>query len=214
VSKRPHSPVATPTGLRENGIEPSPRHFWSVSFGVFVVFMASAIPTPLYPLYQARFDFSSVVLTCIFALYVCGTLAVLLLVGNLSDNIGRRPVLLLALGSALLGSLVFIAAEGALGLLAGRAFHGIAVGFFGAAGAAALADLEPRGDRSRAALFATVANMLGLVAGSLLAGELAQYAPLPLRLPWLAETALLVITTVFIWNLGDDWRRPPAGWWR
>jgi MFS family permease len=54
--------------------------------------MASAIPTPLYPLYQDRIGFSGIVLSWIFSLYVCGTLAVLLLVGNLSDNIGRRPV--------------------------------------------------------------------------------------------------------------------------
>lgn len=190
------------------------RGFWSVSFGVFTIFRASAIPTPLYPIYQNRFVFSGVMLTWIFALYVFGTLAVLVLIGNLSDNIGRRPVLLLALGSALLGSFVFIGAEGAPGLLVGRTLHGLAVGVFGAAGAATLADLEPSGDRSCAALFATVANMLGLIAGSLLAGELAQYAPLPLRLPWLVEIALLSIATILIWRLDNDWRRPAPGWWR
>ena len=176
--------------------------------------MASALPTPLYPLYQDRIGFSGAVLSWIFSLYVCGTLAVLLLVGNLSDNIGRRPVLLLALASALLGSLAFLVLPGISGFLVGRTLHGIAVGVFGAAGAATLADLEPHGDRSRAALFATVANMLGLVAGSLLSGELAQYAPLPLRLPWLAEIAFLFIAMVLIWNLNDDWRRPSPGWWR
>lgn len=198
-------------GLSE---KPPRRAFWSVSFGVLVVFMASAIPTPLYPLYQDKLGFSGVVLSLIFSLYVCGTLAVLLLVGNLSDNIGRRPVLLLALASALLGSLAFLALPGISGLLVGRTLHGIAVGVFGAAGAATLADLEPHGDRSRAALFATVANMLGLVVGSLLSGELAQYAPLPLRLPWLVEIAFLMVATILIWNLSNDWRRPSPGWWR
>jgi predicted MFS family arabinose efflux permease len=176
--------------------------------------MASAIPTPLYPLYQDKLGFSAVVLSWIFSLYVCGTLAVLLLVGNLSDNVGRRPVLLLALASALLGSLAFLALPGISGLLVGRTLHGVAVGVFGAAGAATLADLEPHGDRSRAALFATLPNMLGLVVGSLLSGELAQYAPFPLRLPWLAEIAFLLSATILIWNLNDDWRRPSTGWWR
>ena len=72
----------------------SERGFRSVAFGVFVVFLASAIPTPLYPLYQHSFGFSGLMLTVIFALYVVGTLAVLILAGNLSDLTGRRPVLL------------------------------------------------------------------------------------------------------------------------
>ena len=98
-------------------------------------------------------------------------MAILLLIGNISGKIGRRPVLLFALGCALAGSVVFFVADCIAELLIGRLFHGIAVGILGAASAAALVDLEPRCDRSRAALFATVANMAGLVGGSLLAGN-------------------------------------------
>ncbi len=192
----------------------SARAFWSVAFGVFVVFMASAIPTPLYPLYQAPFGFSGLMLTAIFALYVVGTLAVLVLAGNLSDLIGRRPVLLLGLAAALAGSVAFLFANGITGLLVGRLLHGVAVGVFGAAGAATLLDLEPNGNRSRAALFATVANMAGLVAGSLLAGGLAQYAPLPFRLVWLLELAALAAASVLIWRLPNDRHPAPPGWWR
>lgn len=188
--------------------------FWIVSFGVLVVFMASAIPTPLYPLYQSRFVFSEMTLTWVFAAYVFATLAVLLLIGNISDHVGRRSVLLAALGAAILGSITFFVAQGVPGLLIGRALHGIAVGIFGAAGAATLADLEPSGNGMRAALFATLANMLGLVAGALTSGELAQYAPLPLRLPWCLEILLLVGVGIPIWQLHNDWRRPPPGWWR
>lgn len=161
--------------------------------------MASAIPTPLYPLYQSRFVFSEMTLTWVFAAYVFATLAVLLLIGNISDHVGRRSVLLAALGAAILGSITFFVAQGVPGLLIGRALHGIAVGIFGAAGAATLADLEPSGNGMRAALFATLANMLGLVAGALTSGELAQYAPLPLRLPWCLEILLLVGVGIPIW---------------
>ncbi|MCZ9339391.1 MFS transporter, partial [Streptomyces sp. TRM76130] len=54
---------------------------------------ASAAPSPLYSVYQQQWHFSARVLTVVFALYVAGLLGALLVVGALSDHVGRRPVL-------------------------------------------------------------------------------------------------------------------------
>jgi predicted MFS family arabinose efflux permease len=188
------------------------RGFWSVSVGIFTVFTASAIPTPLYPLYQGLFGFSALTLTAIFALYVIGTLCALLLLGNLSDYIGRKPVLMLALAATLLGSIAFVAASGTAELFVGRFLCGLAVGMFGAAGAAALSELEPHGDRSRAALFATVANMIGLVVGSLMAGALAQYAPSFLALPWLLQIVFVLASMILLRPLPARRHLPSRPW--
>src|SRR5207342_1549900 len=59
---------------------------------------ASVVPSPLYHVYAQRWHFSPLTLTLIFATYAFGVLAALLLAGRLSDQVGRRPVLIAALG--------------------------------------------------------------------------------------------------------------------
>ncbi|MGW7424165.1 hypothetical protein ACWGJB_29740, partial [Streptomyces sp. NPDC054813] len=57
-----------------------------------VVMMATAsAPSPIYPLYRERWGLSVTMLTVIFAVYVVGLLGALLMVGSLSDQLGRRP---------------------------------------------------------------------------------------------------------------------------
>src|SRR3954453_21016733 len=56
-----------------------------------VVMMGVNLATPLYALYAARFGFSSLVLTAIFAVYAFVLIPSLLLFGRLSDRFGRRP---------------------------------------------------------------------------------------------------------------------------
>jgi transposase InsO family protein len=69
----------------------------------FVTAMAfSAVPTPLYPLYQALDGFSTI--TIVFAVYVVGVLISLMLAGQLSDVIGRKRVLVAALILELAGA--------------------------------------------------------------------------------------------------------------
>jgi MFS family permease len=58
---------------------------------------ASSAPTPLYPIYQREWGFSAITTTVVFAVYAIAVLAALLVVGKISDHVGRRPVLLAAL---------------------------------------------------------------------------------------------------------------------
>jgi hypothetical protein len=61
---------------------------------VFVLFaVALSAPSPLYVVYQQEWRFSATTLTVIFAVYVLALTGSLLVVGALSDHIGRRPVL-------------------------------------------------------------------------------------------------------------------------
>ena len=57
---------------------------------------ASSAPTPLYRLYQQLWQFSPVTLTLIFATYAFTLLGSLLIIGSLSDYIGR-PVIIAAI---------------------------------------------------------------------------------------------------------------------
>ncbi|MEU1620806.1 MFS transporter [Streptomyces sp. NPDC005722] len=154
--------------------------------------VGTTLPTPLYGLYRERIGFSELVVTVVYAVYAIGVIASLLVAGDFSDVLGRRPVLLAALGLSLLSAVCFLFQGGLPLLFAGRLLSGFSAGLLSGAATAAVLELAPPGLRARAGLAATAANMGGLGCGPLLSGVLAQYAPWPLRLPFLAHIALLL----------------------
>ncbi|MBM6399586.1 MFS transporter [Phycicoccus sonneratiae] len=157
-----------------------PVAFVVVGATLGTVLAAASAPSPLYPAYQQAFGFSAATLTVVFAVYVLALLWALLVVGRLSDHLGRRPVLAAAL-VLLLGSLgLFLTADDTSTLLLARVVQGLATGTATAVLGAYLLDLQRYGTQ-RGSLVNGVAPTAGLAVGGLLAGVLAQYAPLPLR---------------------------------
>ena len=82
----------------ENGrSEPARRRGYRLTAGVLLIMMlGGTLPVPLYVLYEKQMGFGPLGVTVVFAAYVLGTLLALVLLGDLSDHIGRRPVLTLA----------------------------------------------------------------------------------------------------------------------
>ncbi|HEY6596026.1 MAG TPA: MFS transporter, partial [Asanoa sp.] len=72
---------------------------------------ASVTPSPLYGTYADLWGFSPAVLTLVFGTYAFGVLTTLILAGRVSDDVGRRPVLLVALGSLLVTTVVYMLAQ-------------------------------------------------------------------------------------------------------
>src|SRR5690606_33186778 len=89
---------------------------------------ASSAPTPLYHLYQQAWGFSAAMLTLIFAVYALTLLVALLVVGSLSDFLGRRPVIFSALLLEIVSMLLFILATDVTWLLLARMLQGFATG--------------------------------------------------------------------------------------
>ncbi|MET9514010.1 MFS transporter [Streptomyces sp. NPDC002994] len=168
---------------------------------VFAVCMAgTTLPTPLYPLYQEKFGFSELMVTVVYAVYAFGVIGVLLLAGNASDAVGRRPVLLVGLGCAAASAVCFLSADGLDWLYAGRLLSGLSAGLFTGAATVYVIESAPHGGLSRATFVATAANMGGLGCGPLLAGVLAQYAAWPLYLPFAVHLALVACSAaVLLW---------------
>jgi MFS family permease len=158
-----------------------------------VMFVGAILPTPLYPLFRETFGFSSVTLTLIYAVYVLGNLVALLLFGRLADQIGRRTMSLPAIGFGIASTIVFAAAAGTGWLFAARALSGFSTGLASGTATAWIAETyADRGDGG-AARIAAAANFFGCAIGPLIGGVLAQFAPAPLRLPFLVYLALLCI---------------------
>ncbi|MEU2573306.1 MFS transporter [Streptomyces anulatus] len=200
-------PTPTPsppsTGRAHKG--PSGLGFWLIG-AVFAVTMATgSAPAPLYVLYQQRDGFASFTLTLIFAAYAAGVAVSLLTAGHISDGLGRRRVLTAAVLLNLLALLVFMTWSTVPGLLLARFVSGLGIGMLTATATVYLTELHatarPRQGSGRAEVVSTAANLGGLGLGPLVTGLLAQYAPDPLRTPYvvfafLLVTAGLVVTTV------------------
>ncbi|MFC5662251.1 MFS transporter [Kitasatospora misakiensis] len=170
----------------------------AVALAFWVTMAGTTVPTPLYPLYQHAFGFSTFTVTVIFAVYALGVVAGLLALGRLSDQIGRRPVIVTALLLAAGAAALFEAADSLPWLLAARVLSGFGAALVTGAATAALLDLAPPERRLRAQTVALTANMGGLAGGTLFAGVLAEWAGSPLRLPW---TVMLVLTGAALFGL-------------
>ncbi|WP_327348045.1 MFS transporter [Streptomyces europaeiscabiei] len=174
---------------------------------VFAVCMAgTTLPTPLYGLYQEKFGFSELTVTVVYAVYAFGVIGVLLLAGNASDSVGRRPVLLWGLGFSAASAVCFLCATALGWLYAGRLLSGLSAGLFTGAATAYVMELAPHGGASRATFVATAANMGGLGCGPLLAGVLAQYADWPLYLPFAVHLALVACSAAALLRLPETVR--------
>jgi MFS family permease len=144
-----------------------------------VLVAGANLATPLYAVYRERFGFSSAVLTLVFATYALVLSPSLVIFGQLSDRVGRRPVIAGGMATAMAGLALFALARGTPWLFAARAVQGLAVGAASGAATAALVELAPAGAAARAALVSTLAQAGGSAAGPLVGGMLAEWAPAP-----------------------------------
>jgi MFS family permease len=179
--------------------------------GAFLILLSGAnLATPLYAVYRERFGFSSAVLTLVFATCAPVLAPSLLLFGQLSDSVGRRVVLLGGLAVAIAGLVLFALARGTAWLFAARAAQGLAVGAVSGTATAALVEFDPSGDEQRPPLLAGLAQAGGSAGGALAAGAVAQWAPLPRVLPFLAGIAATAVAGLAI---AAARARPPGGRW-
>jgi MFS family permease len=179
--------------------------YWIVALALLMTMATSTIPTPLYVLYQQRDHFSSLMVSIVFAVYAAGVIVSLLLVGHVSDWLGRRRVLATGLFMNVASAFIFMVAPSLTGLIVARVVSGFSVGLTTATATAYLAELHlrahPEANRRRAQVMAIAVNLGGIGFGPLIAGLLAQFAPAPLVLPYfvvglvLALLATLVIAT-------------------
>ncbi|HEY2029527.1 MAG TPA: MFS transporter [Myxococcales bacterium] len=165
---------------------------WTIATSLSVIFLLSNLPTPLYVVYQEQFGFSQITLTLVYSAYVAGTLLTMFFLGRLSDQIGRRPVMLASLGLAAASAVLFLLARSTPWLYAARIVSGIAIALASGASTAWVVELEPHGDQGRGTRIAIGANDIGLALGPLLAGVLADFAPAPLRLSYWLFLAVLI----------------------
>jgi MFS family permease len=182
--------VPTPTARRTL----SPRMAYALSGGIIgLALFASGTPSPLYGVYRQLWGFSPLVLTLVYATYAFGVLASLVLAGRVSDEVGRRPVLLTALGTLLGTTVLFMLADSVVWLFVARGLQGLATGLALGAASAALLDLHPRRDPAGVGLTNGVVSAAGMGLGVLVSATLVELLPAPRVLPYVTLFALFAV---------------------
>ena len=185
---------------------PRPAAFYLLASIVLFFLAGSSAPTPLYDYYAGVWGFSPIMITVVFGIYALAVLASLLVAGSLSDHVGRRPVLLVALAAQAVTMALFSTAGGVDELIAARVLQGLSTGAaLGAIGAGML-DLN----RRRGTTANSVAPLLGTAAGAIGSGVLVQYLPAPTHLVYLALLTIFVAQGVGV-ALMDEPATPRPG---
>jgi MFS family permease len=170
--------------------------------------LGGTLPIPLYTLWAPKLGFGPLTTTLIFAAYTVGTIGALLTFAQLSDQAGRRPMLLVAIASIVVSTALFLLAESVAVLLLARLVSGAATGIITATATAGLHELDNGADGTRSVRTATLANMGGLGLGPIVAGVLAQAVGDPTRTVFWVYLALLVPVVAAVWRLPETVSHP------
>lgn len=170
--------------------------FWTSASVLALVLWSSGAPSVLYPIYAQKWELSSAVVTLVFASYQLALIVVLPLFGNLSDQFGRRLVMIWGVALIASSAIVFSIAPNVGFLFLGRVLQGAGSGLAMGAATAALVENNTTGNSRLASSLATVSTAAGLTLALVLSGVLARFAPMPLFWSYILLLALTVIAMV------------------
>jgi MFS family permease len=157
---------------------------------------ASVTPSPLYGTYARLWHFSALTLTLVYATYAFGVLVTLLLAGGASDQVGRRPVLMVSLGVLMVSTVLYAVADSVAWLYAARALQGLATGAALSTASASMLDFHPRRDAARVGQLNGIASAAGVGLGALVSAAIVQAAVAPRVLPYVLLLVLFAAAFV------------------
>ncbi len=174
------------------------------AFTVLILFaIGTSLITPLIPIYKAELGFGDTVVTLFLVAYVAALVPSMLTMGQLSDRIGRRGVLLTALAVIAVAQMMLALEPPLWVVLVARGFQGFATGAFFGTCSAFLVELAPPVRRSAMSVLASISVRGGLSLGPGLGGVFAEYLPNPLRTPFVFHLGLVVLAVVLVLSLPE-----------
>lgn len=179
--------------------------FRRMAFVLGVTAFGAGIPTPLYPIYEQQFGFTSTTLGAIFASYTAGVILTMFLLAPQADKVGTHPVLYVGMGLTALSGLTFILAGGylvsggVLWLALSRFISGLGVGATTSTATLSMTKKEPRGDKHHVARVAVGSNFGGVSAGVLMSAMIVAFLPHATLYPYVVLIAASVFGIVLLW---------------
>lgn len=168
------------------------RRMWIIFLIVFVNLLGFGIILPLMPYYVESFGAGAITIGLLSASYSLFQFLSAPILGELSDKIGRRPVLLFSLAGTALSFLLLGVANTLPLLFAARIIDGLSGGNISTA-QAYIADITSKENRTQGMGILMAAFSLGFILGPALGGILSQFG---YGVPALVAAAVSLLATV------------------
>jgi MFS family permease len=186
--------------------------FVAAVVSLVAAFAAVGSTIPLFNIYRAEDGFTNAGISTTVVAYSVATLTTLLVLGRLSNHLGRRPTSVASLVLLLLGCALLLNVHDIGILIAGRLLMGLGAGLASSSITSYVVDAAP----ARPAWLASVASsqtvMLGLAVGAIASGALVQFGPWPRQLIFLVVIALLLASLALILVSPETVSRMPGAW--
>ena len=189
-----------------------PRAFVSAVVSLVAVFAAVGSTIPLFNIYRADEGFTNAGISLTVVAYSGATLITLLVLGRLSNQVGRRPTSIASLSLVLLGCLLLLEVHDIGILIAGRLLMGLGSGLAGSSLTSYIVDTAPTRPAWLAAVASSQTVMLGLAVGAVGSGALVQFAPWSRELVYLVAAGLLIVCVALIAVSPESVIRTPGAW--
>lgn len=172
--------------------------FTAAVFALISTFATVGSTVPLFNVYRAQDGFTNAGISVAVVVYSAATLTTLLVLGRLSNHVGRRPISIASLALLLFGCVLLLNVHGLESLVTGRLLLGLGAGLASSSLTSYIVDTAP----ARPAWLASVASsqtvMLGLAVGAVASGALVQFGPAPRQLVYLVDIAALMFSIALI----------------
>jgi MFS family permease len=187
--------------------------FVSAVVSLVTTFAAVGSTIPLFNIYRAEDGFTNADISLTVVAYSAATLGTLLVLGRLSNYVGRRPTALASLGLLVLGCLVLLSVHHIGILIAGRLLMGLGAGLASSSLTAYIVDAAPARPTWLASVASSQTVMLGLAVGAIASGALVQFGPWPRDLIFLVLVGMLLLSAALV-AISPETMPPTPGAWR
>lgn len=205
------------SGPEDDGISSQEKNqgmhqVWTLTFSLAILQVGFGIVTPIFPYYVIDLGARAIDLGMLAASFALTRILLAGPLGGLSDNVGRKTVLMYSLVGFAISNVIYASAETIIVMIAARALEGaVSAGFYPAANAY-VSDVTTPENRGTAMGYISMGNMVGFVVGPTVGGILAQF--LGIRIPFLVAALGAIGTLIAVMLLVQEPPRvsiEPAG---
>jgi MFS family permease len=172
--------------------------FVSAVIALTAAFATVGSTIPLFNIYRAEDGFTNAGISLTVVAYSAATLGTLLVLGRLSNHVGRRPPAIASLGLLVVGCLLLLNVHHIGILIAGRLVMGLGAGLASGSITAYIVDAAPTRPTWLASVASSQTVMLGLALGAVTSGALVQFGPWRRDLVYLVVIGLLLLSIALI----------------